>query len=552
MVRSPVGFPVWAPLLPLLLLLAACCPAGRAEIRSFTLVHINDFHGWLQPEGALGGGARVAALAAALRARSPGSSLLLDAGDVTLGAPPISQLVNGSSAVDLFNLLGVNVSVFGNHEFDRGQESLAARVRQARFPWLGANIVRDGAEPWAHPAWARPYATFRLATANVTVGVIGVTTEETPAITMRGLVSGLTFVDPVEAIVHYYDIVREQSDIVVVLAHIGMQDVAGDGATFLGLRTVARRVAARGKYVPLFVGGHDHVLVCPPIRQSGSALVEAQAHGHYVGSVDVVLDTANGTVLSVGAAARVVDNATAEDPEAAALVARWAASIEPLVRVVVGTTTVPLVRSDKSDGTMGNLVCDSMLWYARRMEERGATQICFMNAGGIRTDLGLGGKPSRDITWGDTYSVLPFDNTLVVMNLTGFDVLVVLERGAKLTKGLVATAGLTYKWWNTAASYGVTDVMVGGRPLDYRASYRVVTNNFLAQAGDSWAEFEHGVDVSYSPKTDSEVLDEYIATGLHGRITARSIAMGRATRSAGLRVAPLLAAALALVRLACW
>ncbi|MFW9847246.1 MAG: metallophosphoesterase, partial [Candidatus Thorarchaeota archaeon] len=197
---------------------------GSADVVQITLLHTNDFHGRLEPDSSgRGGSAYMASVVNGVRAEAGEENVvLLDAGDEFFGAPAISQLLMGESTIDIFNMLGYQLAVFGNHEFDKGQEVLSERVAQSNYPWLGANVVLEGTD-WDLPDWAIPYATITVGTPpnQAVLGVIGVATEETPEITLLGTTDGLVFKDMTETILHYYDEVMDQADALVVVAHMG-------------------------------------------------------------------------------------------------------------------------------------------------------------------------------------------------------------------------------------------------------------------------------------------------------------------------------------------
>ena len=131
----------------------------------------------------------------------------------------------GESTIDIFNMLGYDLAVFGNHEFDKGQTIMTDRVAQSAYPWLGANVVLEGTD-WDLPAWALPYTLVTVGTApdQAVLGVIGVASEETPEVTLKGTTDGLVFKDLTETILHYYDEILGQADALVVVAHMGTDD----------------------------------------------------------------------------------------------------------------------------------------------------------------------------------------------------------------------------------------------------------------------------------------------------------------------------------------
>ena len=174
---------------------------GAEEVVALTLLHTNDLHGHLEPDMyGRGGSAHMATAINEIRAtEGEDNVVLMDAGDVYLGAPPISQLLLGESTIDIYNMLGYDVAAYGNHEFDKGQTVLISRTLQSNFPWVGANIVVSGTE-WTTPEWALPYVTMTVGVpgSQVTLGVIGLDTTSTPGATVKGMTDGLVFKDMAE------------------------------------------------------------------------------------------------------------------------------------------------------------------------------------------------------------------------------------------------------------------------------------------------------------------------------------------------------------------
>ncbi len=124
----------------------------------------------------------------------------------------LSNLFYGESTIDVYNLMGYEAATFGNHEFDWGQTVLITRTTQANFPFVSANIVVKDTDScdnagWTPPAFATPWVTMTVGAAGneVVIGLIGVTTQETPYITVDWATAGLCFKDPAQSIDHYYD-----------------------------------------------------------------------------------------------------------------------------------------------------------------------------------------------------------------------------------------------------------------------------------------------------------------------------------------------------------
>ena len=466
---------------------------------SFTILHTNDFHGYLETDyRGRGGSAYMAGKLNDIRAEvGEDNVFLLDAGDVYLGAAPISQLLLGESAIDIYNMLGYDVAAYGNHEFDKGQDVLQTRTTQSDFPWISANIVLEGTE-WDHPTWTEPYVI--LSKGGVDLGILGLTTDETPLVTLKGTTDGLVFKDLTETVLHYYDEVLAQADALIVLAHMGTDD----SGEFKGLETVAQELIDAGKPVDLMIAGHQHQALSAPVMVGDTAIVGAGFYGRYLGRVDLSFDYDTQSVTVEGYELITINNELTPDPEVEAQVAYWAEQVAPIIEQVVGYSNVSLVRDYNAESNMGNLVTDGMLWKADQYDDgevNGSVDIAFTNPGGLRANIEIpeGTELPYEVTWGDTFTVLPFGNTLFLMDLTGAEVQELLDQAAKLYKGILQTSGAQWYWYNDCdcdapTNWGAYGATVDGEPLDPEATYRVVTNNFLAGGQDGWVTFAEGTN----------------------------------------------------------
>jgi 5'-nucleotidase/UDP-sugar diphosphatase len=569
----------------LVLMIVPVTAAGKSHIVQATILHTNDFHGHLEPDSSRrGGSAYISAKVNNIRdAVGEENVLLLDAGDEFFAAPAISQLLMGESTIDIFNMMGYNLAVFGNHEFDKGQEVLVERIDQSIYPWLGANVVLEGTD-WDLPQWAEPYEILTVGNPRnpARIGVIGLAGEETPEVTLIGTTEGLVFKDLTETVLHYYDEVAAQSDVVILVVHMGTED-SGD---FDGLQTLAQNLIDAGKPVPLMIGGHQHQALFDPVYVGDTAIVAAGYYGRWLGQVEISIDKDAGTLAidnyqlntitadvtlqdlfdsvdgffetgdisnpgvynslmqklagvqsaldrgQTNAAANLlgafVNHVAAQsgkniNPDAAeqliadtewflencdlavaARVAYWAEIVAPIVNEPVGATNIDLVRNYNDESNMGDIVTDSMLWKADSYDDgeiNGSVDIAFTNPGGLRADITIpdGASLPHTITWGDTFDVLPFGNTLFMMDLTGAQIQALLDQSANLYKGILQTSGASWYWYNdcgcnTPTAWGAYGVEVGGEPLVRDQVYRVVTNDFLAGGQDGWTTFAEGTN----------------------------------------------------------
>ena len=497
--------------------------AGTDATVSFTILHTNDFHGNLQLAGSNPGMARVAQKVIDVRtAVGEDNVLLVDAGDIMQGTL-LSNLFYGESTIDVYNYVGYQAATFGNHEFDWEQSILISRTEQAAFPFISSNIVISDTgncdtAGWQTPEFATPWytKTVGIAPDTAVVGILAVTTQETPYITLAGNTDGLCFKDPAASISHYYpDILNAGADVIVVLSHIGLNDGGyGYGFPVYGDKTLAQRLIDAGTPVNLIIGGHSHTDVSAPITPIGNTYV-VQAHyaGRKVGRADITVNTETNEV-SINWSKIVVGTADPEDPGTVDRINIWASDpwYQEQINRVVGFTNVPIVRNYNGDSEMGKFVNDAIYNDLNTDTDlANDVDMVFNNAGGLRADITFPITTTLPVTLthGMLYSVLPFGNATVVGEMTGAQIMELLNQSATLFKGALQVAGIRYKFFAYGAvanpyAWGAYDVSVFNRslngylPLDLTATYRIATNEFLAPAGqDGFTPFKYVTNISY-------------------------------------------------------
>ncbi len=399
---------------PLLLLtvvaLVASLGAAPARVAAadptvgFTILHTNDFHGNLEPAGSNPGAARVAQKITDVRtAVGEDNVLLFDAGDIMQGTL-LSNLQKGLPTIDYYRTIGYDAATFGNHEFDWGQAVLGDRIDQAEAPatadespleMIVANITKKDAggtctwEPFN--ASVTPYEVFTVGTApdTVKVGVIGVGSVETPYITIAEATEGLCFRDPADSILHYYDDLAADSDVIVVLSHNGYTDGGyGYGFTVYGDQTLAKKLNDAGKPANLIIGGHSHTNLSAATMVGNTAVVQAHYAGRKVGRADITYTPATG---AVGIAWNRIEVATdgEEYPPVKALVDGYVSdpAYQALINQPVGYTAVDLLRNYNGNSMMADFVNDA-IYGALNGDADAANDVdmFFNNPGGIRID----------------------------------------------------------------------------------------------------------------------------------------------------------------------
>lgn len=514
-------------LLVLVCILFIAAPVSAASL-DFTILHTNDFHGQLEASGSNPGMARVAQVIDDVRALKGASNVLLvDTGDEMQGSL-LSTLWQGESTIATFNAMGYNVATFGNHEFDWGQTVLTDRTTQAAYSYVTANIVQGSCDAgnWTTPSFAIPYV---ITTVNgVKVAFIGVTTPETPTITMATATAGLCFKDPADSVIHYYNSLKANADVIVVLSHLGYNDGGyGYGIPVYGDQTLAKKLSDAGKPVPLIIGGHSHTNLAAATVVSGTTVVQAYYNGRNVGRADITFDTDTKNV-TVNWQRLAVSTSGAKDQAIDTLVQSYAndPNYQTFINTPIGYSAVDLPRNGgKVDNMMGTFIDDAIYGYLNSDSDPiNDVDIVFNNAGGIRTDWCYNGAawvssgcadgihdPAL-LTYGNMFTVLPFGNSTVVGSMTGAQILQVLDQAPLVSNGVIQPAGLKYRYYAyrdanpgpQPYAWGAFDYCVVNRttqacdPLDMNKTYKVGTNEFLAPAGgDGYGGFKYMTNITY-------------------------------------------------------
>ncbi len=496
-----------------------------SDVVTITILHTNDFHGQLELSGFNPGMARVATVIKQIRAEvGDDSVVLLDAGDIMQGSL-LSNLFHGESTIDVYNAVGYNAATLGNHEFDWGQTVLISRTQEANFPFVAANLVVSdtgscATAGWTHPEFVKPWITMTVGTApnQAILGIIGVTSQETPYITVAWATQGLCFKDAAQSIIHYYDEVKAAgANTIIVLSHLGNTDGGyGYGFPVYGDQTLAQRLVEAGKPVALIIGGHSHTNMFTAQVISGTTVVQAWYNGRKVGRATLTIDPTTYTTFTVASWEGItVTTAITPDEVISNTIASWASNTwyQEQINRVVGYTTVSITRNYNGDSLMGAFVNDAIYNDLNTDDiPDNDVDIVFNNPGGLRADILTSGVTPYTITHGMLFSVLPFGNQTVVGDMTGEKIMELLNQSATLFKGAIQVSGIRYAFYRYSDTlpgpqpwaWGAFSVTVRSRstgewePLVLTRTYRVATNEFLAPAGqDGFLAFKYMTNLSY-------------------------------------------------------
>ena len=484
---------------------------------SVRVLETTDFHGNILPGARerrtrrpVGGSAVLASWVKRLRGENPEGTVLLDGGDWFQGTM-ISNLQYGRPVVEQMNLLGYTAAAIGNHDFDWSADTLARRVAEMRFAALGANCVER--KTGRRPRYAR--ADTLVTRRGVRVGILGLCYRETPTVTLPRNVAHLRFEDDSATAAKLVPELRRQGHATVVLAvgHVPAETDSTQRAVSGDLYRLARGVPG----VDAWLGGHSHNQVCDTL--GGVPMLIAGAHAEVIGVVDLVVDPVRGRVVERRARLQptYADEVT-PDAEMRARVERWNAGIAPIAATVLGRNARRLVRS--GDATVGYLVTDAM-------RQAVGADIVLQNSGGLRADL-----PEGDITRGGIYEVMPFDNTIVTMELTGAELRRVIEEGLKSGRAS-QPSGLRYTYDNRRPEMqrAVTLTLADGSPLDEQRSYRVAVNNFMASGGDGFFTLSTGRNLKDTQVTVRDAMEAFVKAKCAGGAALDYAPEGRVKRA---------------------
>ena len=537
------------------------------------ILSFNDYHGHLAPptgsDGTLpgvtgasfGGSAYLATELQTLRAGKK-NTLTVAAGDLIGASPIISGLFKDEPSIESLNALGLDVTSVGNHEFDEGVPELlrmqyggcsptdgcydADGYSGANFQYLAANVTYKKGVKVTRPAHSRGYGswferrtgrtilppTWVTQVDGIKVGFIGMTLEGTPELVAQAGITNVDFRDEVvTAGLAAKDLRKRGVEAIVVLIHEGGLPPSGSAYDFPcssagGAAAISGPIVDIAKNldpsIDMVVSGHTHqpyTCSIPDPAGNPREVTSAMSYGRLVTETNLKLDRRTRDVVrsSVVSVNRPVARVTA-DPVLSSIIAKWQALAAPIANRPVATITGDIKRSitRNAESSLADLIADAQL---DRTVVNGA-QIALMNPGGVRADLSYASSPSGEgdgvVTYGETFAVQPFANTLVTMTLTGAQIKAVLEQQWAIRSGtetflhLGISHGLTYSY-SVGAPLGsridATTLKLDGVLIDPATSYRVTVNSFLADGGDSFLELKNGTN-----RTGGGVdLDEFVA-----------------------------------------
>lgn len=413
-------------------------------------------------------------------------TIRLDGGDQMQGTLE-SNLVFGTSAVEAFNLLGLDAAAIGNHDLDWGVDTLIARQSEADYLWLAANVY-DRATGM-RPSWARPYAVLEIS--GVRVGVVGYITSTTDEIVFREIVEPYEFRRGLSGVADALEAVRNEGpDFVVIVAHAGGSCV--EERCRGELVELAREMRPGG--VDLMVGGHLHAPAYGLVN--GIPIVRAGSGARAVGVVDLRRDASGATSHAVRVDTVFVDRVMPDSAVTQAM-ARYRARTETLSLRTVLNLDDPLPRGP-GEHPLGRVMVDAVRAEAQ-------AQVAISNRGGIRTGL-----PAGPVTYGDAFRVKPFGNVVHRLRVPGSVLREAVEHLLR-DAGPDFVSGLQVRF-DPSRPEGERVVEVAlesGVQLDDEALYTLGVSNFVAGGGDGYTMLS-GFDAEWVGRNTLDALIDHL------------------------------------------
>jgi 5'-nucleotidase len=543
-------------------------PGGEDKDTLVQLLAINDFHGNLQPPAGssgriatgpggqtvnAGGVEYLSTWIKSLRTANP-NTLTVGAGDIIGASPLISGLFHDEPTIEAMNVLGLDVTGVGNHEFDEGIDELlrmqfgnqlggngchpvdgcqdGTPFGGSLFQYLAANVFYEGTQNTIFP----PYEIHKVG--NAKIAFIGLTLEGTPLIVTPAGVAGLEFRPEVPTINNLVTELRAEQGVraFVVLIHQGGFQ---NGPFPLGYQDSDRCDNFSGDIVPIVNGlsSEVDVVISAHTHQpyichiNGKLVTSASSFGRLITDIDLRIDHQTKDIVNAAAHNVIVTRDVAKDAAETAIINKYDALSGPIANRVVGSQSADMTKTNNAAGesALGDVIADAQLASTSPTDFGGAV-VAFMNPGGIRADLPCS-QPCTEaspapVTYNQLFTVQPFNNVMTVKTMTGDMIYRLLEQQFTGANGILQVSeGFAYSWSPTQVPHVVPgSVTIEGVPVEENASYRVAMNNFLASGGDGFSVFNEGTE-PLGGEIDLDALVNYfmhnspVGPGPQNRIT---------------------------------
>ncbi|MBD1370808.1 5'-nucleotidase C-terminal domain-containing protein [Hazenella sp. IB182357] len=489
-------------------LFIAATPYGKQDNRyvDLQLIGLNDFHGQLdtvrkvndQPVGT----APILARYIKEREKAVRNSLIVTAGDMVGASSPTSSLLQDEPTVDFFNQIGVDVGGIGNHEFDEGVAEMKRLIyggyhektgyyKGAKFPYICANVVDN--QTGKH---ILPPSTIKKVD-GIKVGFIGIVTQTTPSVVIPEHVKSVTFTDEADAVNREVKRLKKKGvEAIIVLAHEGGKQT--DDQITGPIKEIVEKMDDE---VDVVFAGHSHSVLNGKI--GNKLVVQSYSYGTAFADVDLVLDRKTKDIIQKKSEiVTTFHEGKQPHKRVQKIVDRAKKRVEPIINQEIGQAAQDITKigNEAGESALGNLIADS-----QRVQM--GTDFAFMNPGGIRADINKGA-----VTWGDLYTVQPFGNDLVKMELTGKQIRQLLnQQWADPNRiHMLQISGFSYTWDESPSEDRILSLKkTDGTTINDTETYTVTANAFLAGGGDNFTVFKEAKNKEIGP-VDLDAIISYI------------------------------------------
>lgn len=467
-------------------------PETVVDILSF-----NDFHGTMEEAGKNIGAAKLAGAIKKAKETNP-NTVVVSAGDLYQGSA-MSNLLHGEPVSKFLKSIDLLTSAIGNHEFDWGKDYIPQWAKDGGFDYfLASNIYSTSTKKPV--TWAEPYRIETIG--GKKIGFIGIATPETAYKTKPENVNGLEFRDPVESANYWAEYLKAGNakegkvDAVVALTHLGADQeksglVTGEAAEF----------ANKVKNIDAIITGHTHRRVAGKVNNI--PVVQGNYNGRSLAKTSLGFNLEGKLVLQEASVDDLYNRVKEliPDTEVQAMVDKYKADLAPILERPVFDLGMDLPHDTTQNGGLSPMG----IWATALMARVGDAQIAVTNGGGLRRGFEKG-----EITMGLMYELMPFDNTIVTLNIKGSDLKRVIEHGI-MAQGFKPGQfyGLKVYYDKDAEANsrikGMT--LLDGTPIEMDKYYKVVTNDFIVDKGDQY-DFTGAKDIV---DTGKPIRDEMAA-----------------------------------------
>lgn len=458
-------------------LTAAVVAAGltQAAAEHLVILHTNDTHSAIDPDpdSGLGGIGRRKVVVDSVRSVQD-NVLLIDAGDAVQGSL-FFMLFGGEVEQKMMNLLGYDMAILGNHEFDNGTTRLAQNLSGLNAELLASNYTFDGSalDGLFLPYSIRQYGDKKIAFIALNIDPDGLIDSSNT--------TGVVYHDALAAANRLSRLLKtkEGADMVVALTHIGYtSDADTDDAV------IDPNIARGTSDIDIIIGGHSHTRLLPGSPETkvvnlvGDTVLITQTgkNGLYLGEIDIDLDTMTPSYRLIPIGSRLDASV---DPAVEDILGDYRQKVDSISSIAIGTTKY---RMDDTTDYLLNLASDIVVEHAATLTPDIPIDFAVMNKGGLRKPL-----PKGTVTMGDIMNIFPFDNRVVVLEMTGADVRRLFDAIAARGGNGVSSA-VDIKMDKSSGT--CSSITIDGKPLDDNAVYHVATIDYLAKGNDYMTPFK--------------------------------------------------------------